>query len=59
MTAARSVLSIEELEAGFPSDCLARRTRCWDDLQRLHTSLPREYRSPADLLARYQRSHKA
>jgi len=73
MTAAKSVLSIGELEAGFPSYCLAlrtlasqgkdqrsiERTRCWDYLQRLHTSLPREYRSPADLLARYQRSIQA
>ena len=59
MTAAKSVLSIGELEAGFPSYCLAlrtlrpkkdqrsiERTRCWDYLQRLHASLPRSTDRP-------------
>ncbi|MGC6482851.1 MAG: DUF3136 domain-containing protein [Synechococcus sp.] len=73
MTTTKSALSIGELEAGFPRYCLALRTlviqgndqrsiektRCWDYLQRLHISLPREYRSPADLLTRYQRSLQA
>ena len=70
MASGKSALSIGDLEAGFPNYCLAlrtlvsqgkdqkaiRKTRCWDYLQRLHTSLPREYRSPAELMARYQRS---
>ena len=70
MSAGHPPLSIGELEAGFPRYCLAlrtlvaqgtdqriiRQTRCWDYLQRLHTSPPRDYRSPATLLARYQRA---
>lgn len=69
MPPAKAVLSIGDLEAGFPNYCLAlrtlvkqgkdrtsiKKTRCWDYLQRLHTSLPRDYRSPEDLLVRYQR----
>ena len=64
------VLTIGDLEAGFPSYCQAlrqlvtmgrdlesiRRTLCWDYLQRLHRSLPQSYRSPEELVQRYQRS---
>ena len=32
-----------------------RRTVCWDYLNRLHTSLPQDYRSPDELIQRYQR----
>ena len=60
------VLTIGDLEAGFPSYCQAlrqlvtmgrdlesiRRTLCWDYLQRLQQS----YRSPEELVQRYQRS---
>ncbi|WP_115119708.1 DUF3136 domain-containing protein [Synechococcus sp. UW105] len=69
MSSAKTALTIGDLEAGFPSYCVAlrtlvsqgadleriRRTRCWDYLQRLHTSLPRKHRSPEDLIRRYQR----
>ena len=34
------------------------RTICWDYLQRLHRSLPQSYRSPEDLVLRYQRSNQ-
>jgi len=73
MTAATKVLSIDELEAGFPAYCQAlrrlvadgrdqeaiQRTICWDYLQRLHTSLPQSYRAPADLMARYTKALKS
>ena len=70
MPTATNVLTIGELEAGFATYCQAlrqlvalgrdiesiRRTICWDYLQRLHTSLPQSYRSPEELVQRYQRS---
>ena len=70
MPPATKVLTIGDLEAGFPSYCQAlrqlvtigrdvesiRRTLCWDYLERLHRSLPQSYRSPEELLQRYQRS---
>ncbi len=70
MPPATKVLTIGDLEAGFPSYCKAlrqlvtmgrdvesiRRTLCWDYLERLHRSLPQSYRSPEELLQRYQRS---
>ena len=70
MPTATKVLTIGDLEAGFSTYCLAlrqlvadgrdldsiRRTICWDYLQRLHTSLPQSYRSPEELVRRYQRS---
>ena len=70
MPTATKVLAIGDLEAGFSNYCQAlrrlvadgreiesiRRTICWDYLQRLHTSLPQSYRSPEDLVARYQRA---
>ena len=73
MTAATKVLSIDELEAGFPAYCQAlrrlvaigrdqdsiQRTLCWDYLKRLHTSLPQSYRAPEDLVARYRQARKA
>ena len=73
MASGKPALSIGDLEAGFPNYCLAlrtlvsqgndqeaiRKTRCWDYLQRLHTSLPRDYRSPSELLTRYQRALQA
>ena len=69
MPPATKVLTIGDLEAGFPSYCQAlrqlvtigrdvesiRRTLCWDYLERLHRSLPQSYRSPEELLQRYQR----
>ena len=69
MPTATKVMTIGDLEAGFPSYCEAlrrlvatgreteaiRRTICWDYLQRLHTSLPQSYRSPEELVARYRR----
>ena len=72
MTAATKVLSIDELEAGFPAYCQAlrrlvaigrdqdsiQRTLCWDYLKRLHTSLPQSYRAPEDLVARYRQTRK-
>ncbi|MAR08077.1 MAG: hypothetical protein CL862_13395 [Cyanobium sp. NAT70] len=71
MPTSSKVLTIGELEAGFSSYCQAlrclvakgrelqtiRRTLCWDCLQRLHNSLPQSYRSPEELVQRYQRSH--
>ena len=62
--------TIGDLEAGFSTYCQAlrrlvaegremesiRRTICWDYLNRLHTSLPQSYRSPEDLVQRYQRA---
>jgi len=70
MTTATKVLSIDELEAGFPAYCQAlrrlvadgrdqasiQRTLCWDYLKRLHTSLPQSYRSPEDLVSRYRKA---
>jgi hypothetical protein len=70
MPPATKVLTIGDLEAGFPSYCQAlrqlvtmgrdvesiRRTLCWDYLERLHRSLPQSYRSPEELVQRYQRS---
>ena len=70
MPPATKVLTIGDLEAGFPSYCQAlrqlvtmgrdvesiRRTLCWDYLERLHRSLPQSYRCPEELLQRYQRS---
>lgn len=32
------------------------RTICWDYLERLHTCLPQSYRSPVELVQRYQRA---
>lgn len=66
----KSTLSIGDLEAGFPNYCRAlrtlvaqgndqetiRKTLCWDYLDRLHNSLPRNYRSPVELMARYRSS---
>ena len=68
-----SDLTIGDLEAGFATYCQAlrrlvadgrdmdsiRRTICWDYLYRLHTSLPQSYRSPDDLVARYQKAQTA
>ena len=70
MPTATKVLTIGDLEAGFATYCQAlrrlvssgrnldsiRRTLCWDYLQRLHTSLPQSYRSPDELVQRYQRA---
>lgn len=70
MTAASRTLTIGELEAGFSSYCQAlrrlvsegrdlkaiQRTICWDYLERLHSSLPQNYRAPIDLVQRYQRT---
>ena len=70
MTASTKGLSIGELEAGFPAYCQAlrrlvslgrdldtiQRTLCWDYLKRLHTSLPQSYRSPEELVYRYQKN---
>lgn len=72
MTASSRSLTISDLEAGFSSYCQAlrrlvaegrsmtaiQRTICWDYLQRLHRSLPQSYRSPEDLVLRYQRSNQ-
>jgi len=69
MPAATKALTIGDLEAGFSTYCQAlrrlvadgrdlsaiRRTVCWDYLNRLHTSLPQDYRSPDDLIQRYRR----
>ena len=69
MPPATKALSIGDLEAGFSTYCQAlrrlvadgrdlsaiRRTVCWDYLNRLHTSLPKDYRSPDELIQRYQR----
>jgi len=73
MTASSRTLTIGDLEAGFSSYCQAlrrlvaegrsmtsiQRTICWDYLQRLHRSLPQSYRSPEDLVLRYQRSNQS
>ena len=70
MPTATKVLTIGDLEAGFSTYCQAlrrlvaegremesiRRTICWDYLNPLHTSLPQSYRSPEDLVQRYQRA---
>ena len=72
MTAPSRTPTIGDLEAGFSSYCQAlrrlvsegrsmpaiQRTICWDYLQRLHRSLPQSYRSPEDLVLRYQRSNQ-
>ena len=69
MPSATKVLTIGDLEAGFSNYCQAlrrlvaegraiesiRKTICWDYLSRLHTSLPQSYRSPEELVLRYQR----
>ena len=69
MPSAAKELTIGDLEAGFSAYCQAlrrlvadgrdleaiRRTVCWDYLNRLHTSLPQDYRSPDDLIQRYRR----
>jgi len=69
MPPATKTLSIGDLEAGFSTYCQAlrrlvadgrdlnaiRRTVCWDYLNRLHTCLPKDYRSPDELIQRYQR----
>ena len=69
MPSATKALTIGDLEAGFSTYCQAlrrlvadgrdlnaiRRTVCWDYLNRLHTSLPQDYRSPDELIQRYQR----
>ena len=69
MPPATKVLTIGDLEAGFSTYCQAlrrlvadgrdlnaiRRTVCWDYLNRLHTSLPKDYRSPDELIQRYQK----
>ena len=69
MPTATKALTIGELEAGFSTYCQAlrrlvadgrdlpaiRRTVCWDYLNRLHTSLPQDYRSPDELIQRFQR----
>ena len=69
MPPATKALTIGDLEAGFSTYCQAlrrlvadgrdlnaiRRTVCWDYLNRLHTSLPHDYRSPDALIQRYQR----
>ena len=69
MPPATKALTIGDLEAGFSTYCQAlrrlvadgrdlnaiRRTVCWDYLNRLHTSLPQDYRSPDELIKRYQR----
>ena len=69
MPPATKALTIGDLEAGFSTYCQAlrrlvadgrdlnaiRRTVCWDYLNRLHTSLPQDYRSPDELIQRYQR----
>ena len=69
MPSATKALTIGDLEAGFSIYCQAlrrlvadgrdhnsiRRTVCWDYLHRLHTSLPKDYRSPDELIQRYQR----
>lgn len=53
-------ITIAQLEAGYPAYCKAlrmlvrdglsinkiKRTVCWDRLQLLHASLPRQYRDP-------------
>lgn len=53
-------ITIAQLEAGYPAYCKAlrllvrdglslnkiQRTVCWDRLQLLHTTLPRQYRDP-------------
>jgi hypothetical protein len=70
MTSSSRTLTIGELEAGFASYCQAlrrlvsegrdlkaiQRTICWDYLERLHTCLPQSYRSPVELVQRYQRA---
>ena len=69
MPSATKALTIGDLEAGFSTYCQAlrrlvanghdinaiRRTVCWDYLNRLHTSLPQDYRSPDELVQRYQK----
>jgi type I site-specific restriction endonuclease len=69
MPSATKALTIGDLEAGFSTYCQAlrrlvadgrdlnaiRRTVCWDYLNRLHTSLPQDYRSPDELIQRYQK----
>ncbi|MBL6742062.1 MAG: DUF3136 domain-containing protein [Synechococcus sp. BS301-5m-G53] len=69
MPSAAKALTIGDLEAGFSTYCTAlrrlvadgrdlntiRRTVCWDYLNRLHSSLPQDYRSPDELIRRYQR----
>ena len=69
MPSATKALTIGDLEAGFSIYCQAlrrlvadgrdlnaiRRTVCWDYLNRLHTSLPKDYRSPDELIQRFQK----
>ncbi len=57
---AASAITVAQLEASYPAYCKAlrmlvqdgislnkiQRTVCWDRLQLLHTSLPRQYRDP-------------
>ena len=69
MPSATKAITIGDLEAGFSTYCQAlrrlvadgrdlnaiRRTVCWDYLNRLHTSLPKDYRSPDELIQRFQK----
>ena len=59
-TAAAPAVTVAQLEASYPAYCKAlrmlvqdgtslnkiQRTVCWDRLQLLHTTLPRQYRDP-------------
>jgi hypothetical protein len=59
-TSAAPALTVAQLEASYPAFCKAlrmlvrdgislnkiQRTVCWDRLQLLHTTLPRQYRDP-------------
>ncbi|MBW0167754.1 MAG: DUF3136 domain-containing protein [Vulcanococcus sp.] len=59
-TSAAPAITVAQLEASYPAYCKAlrmlvqdglslnkiQRTVCWDRLQLLHTTLPRQYRDP-------------
>ena len=69
---ADSGLRVGELEAQYPLYCKAmrilvrdgvslakaRHTVCWQKLERLHQSLPRQYREPEQLYLHLQRDQR-
>jgi hypothetical protein len=75
-TSAAPAITVAQLEASYPAFCKAlrmlvqdglslnkiKRTVCWDRLQLLHTTLPRQYRDPVVHYAMVKRdveSHQA
>ena len=76
LTSAAPAITVAQLEASYPAYCKAlrmllqdgfsltkiQRAVCWDRLQLLHTTLPRQYRDPVVHYAMVKRdveSHQA